>query len=66
MSLALPVFQAVRYRRNGRSGSASGAHYEDCSPLFELLIKAVEESVRAWDYDRVKTEVHVDVRFYVE
>jgi len=33
---------------------------------FELLIKAVEGSVRGWDYDKVRTEVHVDVRFYVE
>jgi len=33
---------------------------------FEPLIGAVEGAVRAWDYDRVKTEVHVDVRFYVE
>jgi uncharacterized membrane protein YgcG len=33
---------------------------------FELLIKAVEGSVRNWDYDKVRTEVHVDVRFYVE
>ncbi len=35
-------------------------------PRFEALIKAVENSVRTWDYDKVKTEVHVDVRFYVE
>jgi hypothetical protein len=34
--------------------------------LFERLIKAVEGSVRGWDYDKVRTEVHVDVRFYVE
>ncbi len=33
---------------------------------FESLIKAVEGSVRSWDYDRVRAEVHVDVRFYVE
>jgi hypothetical protein len=33
---------------------------------FEALIKAVESAARAWDYDRVKAEVHVDVRFYVE
>ena len=33
---------------------------------FELLIKAVEGSVRGWDYDKVRVEVHVDVRFYVE
>jgi len=33
---------------------------------FEALIKAVEGAVRAWDYDRVRAEVHVDVRFYVE
>ncbi len=35
-------------------------------PRFEALIRAVEGSVRAWDYDRVGAEVHVDVRFYVE
>lgn len=35
-------------------------------PQFGALIKAVEGSVRAWDYDRVRAEVHVDVRFYVE
>lgn len=35
-------------------------------PQYESLIKAVEGSVRAWDYDRVRAEVHVDVRFYVE
>jgi len=35
-------------------------------PRYEALIKAVEGSVRAWDYDRVRAEVHVDVRFYVE
>ena len=35
-------------------------------PKFELLIKAVDDAVRSWDYDRVKAEVHVDVRFYVE
>jgi len=35
-------------------------------PRFESLIKAVEGSVRGWDYDRVRAEVHVDVRFYVE
>jgi hypothetical protein len=33
---------------------------------YELLIKAVEGAVRAWDYDKVRAEVHVDVRFYVE
>lgn len=33
---------------------------------YELLIKAVDDAVRSWDYDRVKAEVHVDVRFYVE
>jgi hypothetical protein len=33
---------------------------------YEALISAVEKSVRAWDYDRVASEVHVDVRFYVE
>jgi hypothetical protein len=33
---------------------------------FEPLIEAVEGAVRTWDYDRVKAEVHVDVRFYVE
>jgi len=33
---------------------------------FEPLIRAVEGAVRAWDYDRVRAEVHVDVRFYVE
>lgn len=33
---------------------------------YEALIEAVERSVRAWDYDRVAAEVHVDVRFYVE
>jgi len=33
---------------------------------YESLIKAVERAVRAWDYDRVRAEVHVDVRFYVE
>jgi hypothetical protein len=38
----------------------------DERPRFEPLIKAVESSVRGWDYDRVKAEVHVDVRFYVE
>jgi hypothetical protein len=26
----------------------------------------VEGAVRRWDYAKVKTEVHVDVRFYVE
>mgnify|MGYP003425516874 CR=1 FL=1 len=35
-------------------------------PRFEALIKAVENAARRWDYDRVKAEVHVDVRFYVE
>jgi len=35
-------------------------------PKYELLIKAVDGAVRSWDYDRVKAEVHVDVRFYVE
>jgi outer membrane biosynthesis protein TonB len=35
-------------------------------PRFEALIKAVESAARRWDYDRVKAEVHVDVRFYVE
>jgi hypothetical protein len=35
-------------------------------PRYEALIAAVEKSVRAWDYDRVRAEVHVDVRFYVE
>ena len=35
-------------------------------PRFEALIKAVESAVRGWDYDRVRAEVHVDVRFYVE
>ena len=35
-------------------------------PQYESLIQAVERSVRAWDYDTVKAEVHVDVRFYVE
>jgi hypothetical protein len=35
-------------------------------PRYEALIKAVEVSVRGWDYDRVRAEVHVDVRFYVE
>jgi len=35
-------------------------------PQFEALIKAVEGSVRTWDYDRVRAEVHVDVRFFVE
>jgi hypothetical protein len=33
---------------------------------FEALIGRVESAVRAWDYERVKAEVHVDVRFYVE
>jgi uncharacterized membrane protein YgcG len=33
---------------------------------YESLIRAVEASVRTWDYDRVPAEVHVDVRFYVE
>jgi len=33
---------------------------------FVPLIAAVESAVRSWDYDRVKAEVHVDVRFYVE
>jgi len=33
---------------------------------FEPLITAVDAAVRTWDYDRVKAEVHVDVRFYVE
>jgi hypothetical protein len=35
-------------------------------PQYEALIGAVERSVAAWDYDRVKAEVHVDARFYVE
>ena len=35
-------------------------------PRYESLIKAVEGSVRGWDYDKVRAEVHVDVRFYVE
>jgi len=35
-------------------------------PKYELLIKAVDGAVRSWDYDRVKAEVHVDVRFCVE
>ncbi|MHB8834877.1 MAG: hypothetical protein ACYC9Y_04120 [Candidatus Methylomirabilia bacterium] len=33
---------------------------------FGPLIKAVESAVRSWDYDTVRAEVHVDVRFYVE
>jgi len=33
---------------------------------YEALIKTVEDSVRSWDYDKVRAEVHVDVRFYVE
>lgn len=33
---------------------------------YEALIKAVEESVRDWDYDKVRAEVHIDARFYVE
>jgi hypothetical protein len=33
---------------------------------FESLVRAVETAVRSWDYDKVKSEVHVDVRFYVE
>ena len=33
---------------------------------YEALIKAVEASARTWDYDKVRAEVHVDVRFYVE
>jgi hypothetical protein len=35
-------------------------------PRYASLIKAVDDAVRSWDYDRVKVEVHVDVRFYVE
>jgi len=35
-------------------------------PQYAPLIKAVDDAVRSWDYDRVKVEVHVDVRFYVE
>jgi len=33
---------------------------------YEPLVKAVDSAVRSWDYDRVRAEVHVDVRFYVE
>jgi uncharacterized membrane protein YgcG len=33
---------------------------------FKALTRVVEDAVRSWDYDRVKAEVHVDVRFYVE
>lgn len=33
---------------------------------FEALIAAVEKSVRSWEYDNLASEVHVDVRFYVE
>jgi hypothetical protein len=36
------------------------------SSRYEALIGAVEGSVRTWDYDKVRAEVHVDVRFYVE
>jgi hypothetical protein len=35
-------------------------------PRYAPLIKAVEDAVRSWDYDKVRAEVHVDVRFYVE
>jgi len=35
-------------------------------PRYAPLIKAVDDAVRSWDYDKVKAEVHVDVRFYVE
>jgi hypothetical protein len=38
----------------------------DERPKFESLIRAVEAAVRDWNYDRVNSEVHVDVRFYVE
>jgi hypothetical protein len=40
--------------------------HEGSRPQFEALIRAVEAAVRSWDYDKVQTEVHVDVRFYVE
>lgn len=33
---------------------------------FEAMIAMVEGSVRRWDYDKVRSEVHVDVRFLVE
>lgn len=33
---------------------------------FDSLIRTVEQAVSSWDYDRVRSEVHVDVRFYVE
>jgi hypothetical protein len=39
---------------------------QESRPQFDALIRAVEAAVRSWDYDRVKAEVHVDVRFYVE
>ena len=33
---------------------------------FKELIETVKKSVRRWQFDKTKAEVHVDVRFYVE
>jgi len=40
--------------------------HQESRAQFEALLRAVESAVRSWDYDKVKAEVHVDVRFYVE
>ena len=54
----------------GDSGEIEGVSVERPGaaerPQFEALIKAVEDAVRTWNYDRVRAEVHVDVRFHVE
>jgi outer membrane biosynthesis protein TonB len=34
--------------------------------LEQLFVDAVIETIRAWRFDRKKTEIHVDVRFFVE
>jgi len=51
-------------------GSITGVRVErprqEETKRFSELINAVEKEIGRWSYERVKAEVHVDVRFYVE
>jgi hypothetical protein len=51
-------------------GNITGVHVErpkrEERERFSELIDAVETAIGGWSFDRVRAEVHVDVRFYVE
>jgi hypothetical protein len=52
--------------RGNISSSTIKRPREEEMAQFETLIRAVKSAVGGWRFDSTQTEVHVDVRFYVE